>query len=376
MIVAELSMTGLSHVYFNSAFLRILSFAMESPITFFCEEHHCENLRIRLKDYNIKYNTFTMKSRLGVGVFLQDFRGCYLIYKIMRCANKHEPIIILNRLPLTLIVCNILNLIQKRIIYNVLHGELEYLVNPGIRGGTKYYYKLFRLAYLLFTKRNVNVFLGKSIYDETMKSNICFGNAKFVIIDHPYEYNSSNNSTKSSFCDTIHIGMIGTATRRKNSHYLSKLDKLVINKNIKICNIGRAETDLYTCLSESNVSFFKDSISGDEYESLIASLDYSLCFYDSKINLALASGSFFDSIKFAKPILALRGNPYVDYYFRKLGNIGYQFDTLKEMSNFINNIMDENMIDYNNQVNNLRKAQQLLSIENIARDFQKQIASL
>lgn len=372
MIVTDLSMTGVSHVYFNSAFIRILSGSISGDISFIGEQSHCENLKPRLTDINIRYDGFSMKTRLGAEIFLQDFKGCFLLLKLLFKTQKNERIFILNRLPFTFILCNLVNLILKRQIYNVMHGELEYLVNPKATGLTKYYYKFFKFAYILSTSRNCNIFLGQSIYDEATKAGIRFGKSKNIIIDHPYDYNIAIKGVEPDFKSNIKVGMIGTAMRRKNSHYMATLSSLISNKEVSVQNIGRAEKDLFELLNTANVSYFTSSISGNDYERMIQNLDYSLCFYDSNINLALASGSFLDSIKFTKPILALKGNPYVDYYFRKLGNIGYQFDDLKSMAEFINKLSNSEITTYKLQVEALKDAQKVLSIENITHSFQTQ----
>ena len=41
-IAADFSMTGLSHIYFNTAFLKILRNIYGKPIVFYGEEHHLD----------------------------------------------------------------------------------------------------------------------------------------------------------------------------------------------------------------------------------------------------------------------------------------------------------------------------------------------
>lgn len=373
MIIADLSMTGVAHLYFNSAFIRMMNDVVESDVRIFAEEKHARLLKSRLIGINAIYSTFRMKSRSGIGVCLQDFWGCLLIIKIMFIAKKEETLVLLNRLPFTLLVSNVINLFLKRSIFNILHGELEYLVNDKISGLTRYYYKIFKFAYKMSTFNNTYIFLGQSIKEKTLSSRVRFGNAKIIVIDHPYDYDNKNNCYANFNFDKIKIGIIGTASIRKNSQYLLSLYKKVHNPSVNLCVIGKAEKELKSLLNQTDISFFSDNISTDIYEGLLRELNYSLCFYDNNVNLALASGSFFDSIKFAKPILGLKGNPYVEYYFKKLGNIGYLFDSLENMANFINSISLNEIDKYRDQVSNLISAQNTLSLNTIKNEFKSQI---
>lgn len=293
MIVADLSMTKLAHVYFNSAFIKVLLSTTSEIIEIYAEEEHISYLKEKLFSEKIIYHPFKMISGLGAKVIIQDLGACRILYRIIKNTPQNESIVFLNRLPITLLLCNILNLYFRKKIYNVLHGELEYLVNPKMEGMTKYYYKIFKLGYILSSKLNTYIFLGDSIIQKTKNKAIKFGCSNFIVIDHPYhfDYKIDINSIKKDFDKHVIIGMIGTASRRKNSFMMARLKPLITRDNLSIINIGKAETDVKEVLDKSEVSYFETSINSDIYESNIASLDYSLCFYNEDINLALASGS-------------------------------------------------------------------------------------
>jgi hypothetical protein len=53
----------------------------------------------------------------------------------------------------------------------------------------------------------------------------------------------------------------------------------------------------------------------------------------------VASASFLDSLSFIKPGVYLR-NPYVDSYFRRMGDIGYMCDSLEEMLDVIRSLAE------------------------------------
>ena len=147
MIVTDLSMGGLGHVYFNSAFLKILLNTTQEDIHLYVEKKHGEYLKEQIDNKRIIEHPHNLKQRFGLGTLLQDILAAIKLIYIIISSAREQRIIILNRLPLTLLTCNICNIILKRDICNILHGELEYIVNPPISGKTKYYYRLFKLAY-------------------------------------------------------------------------------------------------------------------------------------------------------------------------------------------------------------------------------------
>lgn len=371
--VADLSMTGMSHVYFNGAFLRILKDTFEEDIIFWGEENHI-NYLVKNGDIDANYVIkFSSKTRRGINILIQDIENACRMVKIFKKTVSQDIIVLLNRLPITLLICMIANIFLKRKIINILHGELEYLVNPNIKGGSKFLYKLFLLPYCLSTSNAIYVFLGESIKHQILRKNINFGNAKLISVNHPYEYNIFPINVSDIKLMPKSIGIIGTANKRKNSHYLKQLEGLLTDKSI-LTVTGRIEEELKKDFEVIGILSGDKIKDNDEYVKDCLSLVYSLCFYDATVNIALASGSFFDSIKFAKPILGLKGNPFVDYYFEKLGNIGYLFESIEQMADYINGLSINSIpVDYQLQVSNLIKAQEILSIHNIGKEFRKQI---
>ena len=142
---------------------------------------------------------------------------------------------------------------------------------------------------------------------------------------------------------------------------------------IKLMVIGTVEEGLQSEFEKAGIQYNKSKASKESYEKQITETHYSLSFFTKEMNIALASGSFFDCIKFAKPILALSGNPFVDYYFNISGDIGYRFDTIDEMADFLAKLNESENNHYLEQVKNLEKAQEKLSLDNIGKQFKKQM---
>ena len=373
--IYELCMTGINHIYFNSAMLNMVAGIFGCKIIFYGEKTHLELVSSLIDYNNIEYRPIKISNYLGPRILLSDFNDLIKFWKTRKDRRSKEDIIlILNRLPFTMLFINILNRFEKRKVINVLHGELEYLVNKNLRGLTRYYYKIFKLAYKLSTPNNTYVFLGDSIKETVIERGIRFPRAKLITIDHPYNYNAQKNTNNLSEKE-IYVSNIGTAAVRKNSQLMIELKSKLNNRNfkIKLAVLGTVEESLQKEFENAGIQYNKAKASKEVYETQIATTDYSLSFFTNEMNIALASGSFFDCIKFAKPILALKGNPFVDYYFDKLGNIGYRFDTIDEMADFLGELDESENKHYIDQVKNLEKAQETLSLDNIGNQLKKQL---
>jgi hypothetical protein len=104
--------------------------------------------------------------------------------------------------------------------------------------------------------------------------------------------------------------------------------------------------------------------------------------YSKKINYALffhkrdnyrlsASGVFFDAISYLKPIIALR-NPFFEYYFQIMGDIGYLCDSYEEMENLILKIVENKPNErYLKQQKNILNGRKKLNFQNIAEKLKK-----
>ena len=373
-LVCDMCMTGVGHVYFNSAFIKILSDVYCDDILFYADRTHANNVVNNVQSPRLTAKGVKVFCPFGWKIVVADiWNALLLIYIMLKDSKKYKSIYILNRLPITMLAGTIANFILGKKMYNVIHGEIEYLVNPSITGYSKYYSRLFMLSYRMSTKRNTFIVLGESIYRAITSKAISFGKGNVIVIDHPYDYNYTSNNVKLPDTGYYMIGCIGLATKRKNSHYLFELRDHLHSEHIKLLITGQLSSDMGEVYDLSGISYHKEKLSSEIFEREIKELDYSLCFYDDTINLALASGSFFDSIKYLKPILALKGNPFVDYYFEKLGNIGYQFDSISEMAAFLNSLSDTERDNYKNQVEQMKKAQRTLSLSSITNSFREQL---
>ncbi len=372
------------HVFFNSAFTRIMSDVYpDANIDFYGDREHCLRVQLELNGINkISFKYINIKSHQTWRLLGSDIFSCRYILKILRKSQcNSDVIVLLNRLPICLLGINFLNLFFKRKIISILHGELESLVNhQNVTGFTKYYHQMFKLAYSLSQSYTSYIVLGESIKKNI--SNLNFGKAKLITIDHPYDYALPLAQTTVEFvAPVLNLGIIGKAMERKNSEKIfelaTKVSACISENQIHFCIAGIVENALKK-KANSLVHFNNSDIrlSKELYFKTISTLTYSLLFYTSDMNRALASGSFFDCLKFEKPILALKGNSFVDYYLNKYPGIGLSFDSLDDMALFIVNKEGLNHFytaHYYEQIEAIRNAKIDLSLSAISFKLKQQL---
>jgi hypothetical protein len=83
----------------------------------------------------------------------------------------------------------------------------------------------------------------------------------------------------------------------------------------------------------SKIKFWTNSglLLPKEWDAYIDMMDFCVFFYPPNSYLFTASGSLLEALAHLKPVIALH-NPYFDYVFSKMGDIGYLCDTIDEMA--------------------------------------------
>ena len=383
-IFSELQMQGNKHVHVNSGLLKIIieSFG-EQEVNVFCDDKHKNELLkyVTIKG-NIHFSTFVYagEKELRKSASLSKFlRESILAFKIFKIAKKKncELIVFASAFPFTALSLSFFSKIFCQKIIICLHGDIGVLSLKRNKPTTVF----FRLVIKMFFKtRGLNtiaLFYGKPIENKFFEMFPQFEKRNIISIDHPYNYDSNKNEFEDRIFSGITIANIGVGIMNKNSHLLYKLALLqrnnIINKKNKFIQIGNVSPEVLSYSNEyvevvNNNTF----ISFDVFEKNIKKADYFVYFFteDSIYDLC-PSGTFFDALKYQKPIISLH-NPFFDFYFEKLGNIGYLCDSVEEMSDIINEIVLGGNEEYFEKVKALALATQVLSISNIQKSFIKQ----
>ncbi|BCR04672.1 hypothetical protein DESUT3_17410 [Desulfuromonas versatilis] len=110
-------------------------------------------------------------------------------------------------------------------------------------------------------------------------------------------------------------------------------------------------------------------LSRAEFCTRAKAIDYALFFLDPAEYELRASGTLFDAFAFLKPIIAIE-NPFFDYYFRKMGDIGYLCKDYEEMKSVVQELVNKPATDrYCRQQHNIARWIREFNNENQARKF-------
>lgn len=224
-----------------------------------------------------------------------------------------------------------------------LHGELQHLSSKESIS-----HKLDGLAQMMLYKFD-SVFktnLKFVVISEFVYEKLCLRlNSRlpnFISLDLLYYYGQEKAQLGVEVTSGLTISTVGVNSINKNSHYLNLIaecfTKEIINKKLKICTIGRNENIKFNKLIDVPDLGKLHLLEPEVYSNRIIQSDLLVFFNeDSNYNL-ISSGSYFDCIKYRKPMIALKNTQW-EYNFRKFGAIGKLFDTMEDMNDFIKDVV-------------------------------------
>lgn len=368
------------HTEFNSACLQVLMIAYNDIqlVEFFSEKKHAEICSMRLSKYeNIKYNTYQLNTDNFVGGIktpLRDLISCFYLLKIFFKSRNNDLIFIALAYPIAQNFILVLQSLFKRNVYLCQHGELEVFANPRYFNKNKFYYSLMKNV--LKSKLVKIVILGIPVF-----KNVSFlfnSNSNVIVIDHPYDFSYENIITYNNNFYPLTIGQIGTGGIGKGTNYLFELafllEKEIRNGIVKIKLIGALPNKLKK-LDNGLVEYSDIPLDMYSFEEGIKSLHYTLQLRDNDIGKAVASGSFFDTLKYEKPFFSFY-NDYILYYTNEYSFVGEFCFSIDDMADKIKQIVygDKEIFKekyYRSlvEINDLKKS---LSLNRIAKSFKEQ----
>ena len=376
------------HAPFNAAFSKLLSQAFPGQvIEVYFQSCHAENVSKILTKNNVPLETFKFRKIFVYPHKNKSFKIliCYLfsVFQDLKflIRSKRGMIFFTSANPISLYFIKLANLILRKKIYIILHGELEYLnkVNDKLH---LFPHNLIRKWYRLIFRPMLNENTKYIVLGENILNNIRriqqdqFSPNRFLVIDHPYFYperqfpETDPPGQNKALC----VGTIGHTAVAKNSHKLFELAELMVGKitenKISFKIIGNISSDMTPFLNKYvNIQSKTYFMPRDQFEEEVESLSYIVFFYSDAQYQFIASGVFFDAIAFEKPIIALH-NSFFDYYFSKYDDIGYLCGNLDEMQTILDNF---DVSRYKQQIENIKFLKKDLSIDRIAQTLLSQI---
>lgn len=372
---------GNFHEMFNSAMLVVCSHQVERIVyRADARSQDCVLSHVITNGYEEelskveKKTLFVVRKESTVGLLCRTMVSAFQNARYLFVKRK-EPIIYMHNDAFSIYLLNFFNLILKRPIWIVCHGELELLIsNPCWYKPSFLYKQLFAFfyKYIPISRHLHFIVLGESILINLKKVLPAGRENLFVAMEHPYFF-KKEHVYKKVLPRKLVIGTIGSMNVFKGYYRLLDLAKmleipiqaheitLVVTRfeNVKVNRQG-----LIQCVCKHN-----GLLPRDEYEQFINGLDYVLFLYASNSYKFIASGAIFDTISFGKPIIALR-NDYFVSIFEQCGDIGYLCENIEDMACLILKLLDEpDMTAYDSFLQNMEKAKLLYAPEYVKIDL-------
>lgn len=307
-------------------------------------------------------------------------------YSLLRKTNG-DDVIVLSITTFTSFLCfKILKLFFKSQVLCVLHGDLDFVYNA-----VTFYEKVNGIFHRIIFKLKVSNFYyivlnkiakSKLVEDAILKSE------ELLEIDHPFNNLDQQLKPKEVVNNfPVQIGHIGSLeVTRKNSHLIYKLGEQfkfeIENKKLQLKAIGLCTPGLMPYknkwvveivgnVNDKNPQYLSRNI----YENELSTIHYAVFFYSPNQYVFRASGAIADAIAKSIPLIVFE-HPYFNYLFKIAGDIGFICKDLDEMQQLITSILikDKNITDrFVQQVENMKKLHNIMSVSYIAKDLQKQL---
>lgn len=390
--IIDRSSVGDIHVMFNAAMIKVfLSAYPESQIIFIGEEKHIDYVKLKLGtelSNKVQFQIESIIKSTGTGFtkvkqWIQKMWADYrFMNRIFKEAERKKALIYFCSIPPIslrfLIIASKKNNAVK--VINTLHGELETVFESKNKREEmigNMYRQLFKqsrgnLYHLLLNKISKQPLIEKGFLKEN----------SILEITHPYFY-QHKGSTHSKIADTLKLGHVGSLGIRKNGQLLyalaEKFRTQINDQTISFSAIGIIEPNVIPYKNEYVKDFASNGaqyLDRNIFEQKISELDYALFFYGPDQFIFRASGAIFDVIEYEKPIIVLK-HPYFDYLFAEAGNIGFMCNTLEDMEQLTQRLInrDETLISqYSEQQKNIAKYRSSMDIIYIAQDLKQQLS--
>jgi glycosyltransferase involved in cell wall biosynthesis len=368
-IVFEPRCEFIAHQVFNAGIVSIMGYLyppITHSITFYAEKTHFQMIQ---KDIPFSVNHVEIQVPHGQGK-KAELQKIFFDYKMIKKIKKQKPDILIctSVSPSVIYFAKVLLKQTKVVMFFHLLGWLE-------RHPAKFYQLTYWTYIALEMRRDncIQMVNGESIVDELKKQH---PKAVFGYLDHPQPLYSNKIVP---LCETVKFGFLAGGARYKGAHLVFDLEKELqeYKQRIEFYQKGCFDSDIILP-SDTRVHIVDDKglVNLDALKKLVCKMNYCVFFYPSESYRLGSSGALVMALANLKPVIAIR-NPYFEYVFKKMGNIGYLCNTFGEMVLVIKNILKtEDNVYYAMLQNNIKKGMKYFSTEYLAEQMQKIISKL
>lgn len=380
--------SGNYHEVINMSYLYLISKCYDE-VVYVCDKSSYDNCLEKLSAQGLRVDNtkhihieskhyINRKFWGGINYCRYHFRGSLLDILYYLKSEKGADVFYNNNILCGLNFLNFISRYKKNRLFVMCHSEINILEKENIGYGEV----ITRFLLCRFLKGiispNMNlIVLGDDIRRNFLNHANPVNTERIKSIDHSY-FRVNSNVLPYDFQNNNSRLKIGIPSLINKNRGLDKLIYLLENKTeeskFDIYAIGRVvcekPTDIDTLpLVQLNKS--SELMPDSMYISYTSAMDAMILFVPH--NKFGASGGVLEAIWEQKIILSLN-NGYISYMFEKYGKMGYIFDSVEDMSDFLNNHLND--IEKSKPVflENLRKAKEALYPANMVDSFKVMIS--
>jgi len=371
-LIFEPQCIGFEHAEFNAAFIKVIEKSSDDEILFIAEKDHIKNVESLLgvtEQINFKEIEVPPKEQSNMGRFRQEFGLTKDVFYLADTIGCNQIIFSSIKSPSLIVAKYYLRKFKSINVLIVPHSIIDSIykipLSRDIIFWFNFWFRFFntpQLKYLL---------LGKTIKDELVKE-LPEMEKYFEYIDHPLLF-KNYEVDDNHFGKKIVFGFLGVGYRKKGIGDFIKLSEDIKEEygedRTNFILVGHIPEDDFKIEDNFPITASKTPLNQADYNKCLEKINYALFFHKAEDYRFTASGAFFDAISYIKPIIAIK-NPFLDYYFNLMGDIGYLCENYDEMRDTIFNIIKNPPKErYKQQQLNILQGREKISIEKIAEKF-------
>ncbi|MDA8235871.1 MAG: glycosyltransferase family 1 protein [Clostridia bacterium] len=384
-IIYEPQCIGFEHVEFNASFITVVSYAYPNEkILFLAEETHLQEVSKKLASQSIggvEYRVIVLPPR-HMSSFRKlpgEYRLCRYVFELARKYHANKVVFSSITSPSLISIKMLLRKFKEINCIVIPHRILETLVvRPSLRQPLEIVF-WFRFPLLLGSSDRITyLVLGQSI-QKCLCSKFPTIEKKIKSIDLPYFYQDPKEFLP--FKDkVIRFGSFGVGHRGKGTDLFFKLaDEVQANKTVyqpEFILIGHLNDKALRHAYPASVLVPSPStpLSREDFDMFAQNVDYAVFLHLPKTYKLVASGALFDAFSYVKPIIALR-NPFFEYYFQTMGDIGYLCESYDEIHAVILNVLRDGSTErYIRQRENIILGRKQITVDKLGEKLRRIIS--
>lgn len=369
-LACEPGCSGFVHAETNAALLAVLREAFPgNRIVFLAERDHLGQVLASLENHSvsgIESHPVRIPWRRGHVIrYLGSLRLCRRVFELAAECGAHWVVFSSVDSHCLMSAKRVLRSFREIRCAVVIHG-IAASITARPKGSLRWWF-WFRRALEARTSGVVRYVVMGSPIQDALSREIPSIAGEIVSIDHPYFF-ADPQPYEPLKGGVIRFGAFGVGHRDKGTDLLFRMAR-ELRAPDGACKpqfilVGHIADKRLMKLSPDPVVVPSPvgPMSREDFEAHARAVDYAVFLHRPESYALRASGTLFDAFSHLKPIIAVR-TPLFDYYFERMGDIGYLCSDYDEMKGTIIDIMRTRPVDrYMRQRANLLSGRALMSL--------------